>query len=142
MGCKAEGAAQGFTVLGGLVLLVSAFERIYMAMIGPSPGSLEGLIQIFLGIAIIVLVSLAFDACGFISWKVQKSGALLSLFGFIIILIVSLSLETASEYGRKWDRSELATTRVLWSTKGSMADATRSMLHGPMTIGISSKPFK
>lgn len=89
MGCKAEGAAQGFTVLGGLVLLVSAFERIYMAMIGPSPGSLEGLIQIFLGIAIIVLVSLAFDACGFISWKVQKSGALLSLFGFIIILIVS-----------------------------------------------------
>jgi hypothetical protein len=89
MGCKAEGAAQGYTVLGGLVLLVHAIERIYSAMISPDPGTLEGLIEIFLGIVIIILVALAFDACGFISWKVQKSGALLSAFGFIIILIVS-----------------------------------------------------
>jgi len=89
MGCKAEGAAQGYTVLGGLVLLVYALNRIYMAMLSPGPGTIEGIIEILLGIVIIVMVALAFDACGFISWKVQKSGALLSLFGFIIILIVS-----------------------------------------------------
>jgi len=89
MGCKAEGAAQGYTVLGGLVLLVYALNRIYMAMLSPGPGTIEGIIEILLGIIIIVMVALAFDACGFISWKVQKSGALLSLFGFIIILIVS-----------------------------------------------------
>ncbi len=89
MGCKAEGAAQGYTVLGGLVLLVYALNRIYIAMLIPGPGTIEGIIEILLGIIIIVMVALAFDACGFISWKVQKSGALLSLFGFIIILIVS-----------------------------------------------------
>jgi len=89
MGCKAEGAAQGFTVLGGLVLLIFAIERIYRAMMSPGPGSLDGVIEILLGIVIIIMVALAFDACGFISWKVQKSGALLSLFGLIIILIVS-----------------------------------------------------
>jgi len=89
MGLKAVGAAQGFTVLGGLVLLVNAFERIYSAMMTSGPGTLEGIIEILLGIVIIVMVALAFDACGFVSWKVQKSGALLSLFGFIIILIVS-----------------------------------------------------
>ncbi|MFW9927439.1 MAG: hypothetical protein ACFFDM_11860, partial [Candidatus Thorarchaeota archaeon] len=89
MGLKAVGAAQGFTVLGGLVLLVYAFERIYQAMITSGPGTIEGLIEILLGIVIIVMVVLAFDACGFVSWKVQKSGALLCIFGFIIILIVS-----------------------------------------------------
>jgi len=89
MGCKAEGAAQGYTVLGGLVLLVYALERIYAGLLGPGPGTLEGIIEILLAIVIIVMVALSFDACGFISWKVQKSGALLSLFGIIIILIVS-----------------------------------------------------
>ena len=89
MGCKAEGAAQGFTVLGGIVLLVYAIERIYQAMMGPGPGTLEGVIEILLSIIIILMVALSFDACGFIQWKVQKSGGLLSLFGFIIILIVS-----------------------------------------------------
>lgn len=89
MGCKAEGAAQGYTVLGGLVLLVYAIQRISNAMIGPGPGTTDGLIAIFLGIILIVIVALAFDACGFISWKVQKSAVLLTLFGFIAIVIVS-----------------------------------------------------
>lgn len=89
MGLKAEGAAQGYTVLGGIVLLVYAFERIYQAMIGPGIDTLDGIIEVLLAIVLIVMVALAFDACGFISWKVQKSGALLSLFGLIIILIVS-----------------------------------------------------
>ena len=89
MGCKAEGAAQGYTVLGGLVLLVYAIQRIYDAIIGPGPGTIDGLIAIFLGIVLIVVVALAFDACGFISWKVQKSGLLLTVFGFIAIAIAS-----------------------------------------------------
>ena len=89
MGLKAEGAAQGYTVLGGLVLLVYAIQRISNAMIGPGPGTTDGLIAIFLGIILIVIVALAFDACGFISWKVQKSAVLLTLFGFIAIVIVS-----------------------------------------------------
>ena len=89
MGCKAEGAAQGYTILGGLVLLVYAIQRIYNAMIGSGPGDPDGLIAILLGIVLIVVVALAFDACGFISWKVSKSGALLALFGFIAIVVVS-----------------------------------------------------
>jgi hypothetical protein len=89
MGLKAEGAAQGYTVLGGLVLLIYAIYRIYNAMNNPGPGTVEGLIEIFLGIVLIVIVALAFDACGFITWKVAKSGLLLTVFGFIAIVIVS-----------------------------------------------------
>ncbi|MGY5863812.1 MAG: hypothetical protein RTV41_04365 [Candidatus Thorarchaeota archaeon] len=89
MGLKAEGAAQGYTVLGGLVLLVYAIQRIYNNMNNPGPGTTEGLIQILLGVVIIIVVALAFDACGFISWKVQKSGLLLTVFGFIAIAVVS-----------------------------------------------------
>jgi len=89
MGCKAEGAAQGYTILGGLVLLIYAIFRIYAAMNNPGPGTVEGVIEIFLGIVLIVIVALAFDACGFISWKVSKSGFLLTVFGFIAIVIVS-----------------------------------------------------
>ncbi len=85
MGLKAEGAAQGYTVLGGLVLLVFAIQRIYNNMNNPGPGDIDGLIQILLGVVIIAVVVLAFDACGFISWKVQKSGLLLTVFGFIAI---------------------------------------------------------
>ena len=89
MGLKAEGAAQGYTILGGLVLLIVAIFRIYNAMNGPGPGTVEGLIEIFLGIVLIIVVALSFDACGFVSWKVQKSGLLLTVFGFVAILIVS-----------------------------------------------------
>ncbi len=89
MGLKAEGASQGYTVLGGLVLLVYAIQRIYNAIIGPGPSTIDGLIAILLGIVLIIVVALAFDASGFISWKVSKSGFLLTLFGFIAIVIVS-----------------------------------------------------
>ena len=89
MGCKALGASQGYTVLGGLVLLVYAIQRIYNAMIGPGPGTTDGLIAILLGVVLIIIVALAFDASGFISWKVSKSAILLTLFGLIAIAIVS-----------------------------------------------------
>ena len=87
MGCKAEGAAQGYTVLGGIVLLIIAIQRIFAASGGL--GTVDGLIEVFLGIVIVIMVALAFDASGFITWKVRRSGLLLALFGFIIILIVS-----------------------------------------------------
>ena len=92
MGCKAEGAAQGYTVLGGIVLLVYALQRISGGLTGP-----VDLIEIILGIAIILMVVLAFDASGFVNWKVRRSGFLLALFGLFIILIVSgLNLDILS----------------------------------------------
>ncbi|MBN2230437.1 MAG: hypothetical protein JW779_12690 [Candidatus Thorarchaeota archaeon] len=89
MGCKAEGAAQGYTILGGIVLILSALQRIINNMNSPGPGTVEGIMQIVLGIVLLVVVLLAFDACGFVYWKLRRSGALLALFGFIAILIVS-----------------------------------------------------
>ena len=84
MGCKAEGAAQGYTVLGGIVLLIYAIQRIMSGINSP-----QDIIEIFLGIAVIILVVLAFDASGFVTWKVRRSGLLLALFGFFLIVIVS-----------------------------------------------------
>jgi len=84
MGCKAEGAAQGYTVLGGIVLLIYAIQRIFAGINTP-----QDIVEVFLGIAIIIMVVLAFDASGFVTWKVKRSGLLLALFGIFIILIVS-----------------------------------------------------
>lgn len=84
MGCKAEGAAQGYTVLGGIVLLIYAIQRIFAGVNAP-----QDIIEVFLGIVIIIMVVLAFDASGFVTWKIKRSGLLLALFGFFIILIVS-----------------------------------------------------
>ena len=89
MGCRAEGAAQGYTVLGGIVLIIYALQRIINNMNSPGPGTVEGLMQIVLGIIVIVLVALAFDASGFTHWKLHRSGLVLALLGFVIILIVS-----------------------------------------------------
>lgn len=89
MGCKAEGAAQGYTVLGGIVLLIYAIQRIVAGINSPGPSDPETLIQILLSIVLIIIIALAFDACGFISWKVGKSGLLLALFGLITIVLVS-----------------------------------------------------
>ena len=89
MGCKAEGAAQGFTVLGGIVLIIYSLQRIINNMNSPGPGTVEGLMQIILGFIVLVLVALAFDASGFTHWKLHRSGLVLALLGFVIILIVS-----------------------------------------------------
>lgn len=87
MGCKAEGAAQGYTVLGGLVLFIYGIQMI----LGGASGTIDidAIIEIVLGIALILMVILAFDASGFVSWKLTKSGALVALFGLICIFIVS-----------------------------------------------------
>jgi hypothetical protein len=89
MGCKALGASQGYTVLGGLVLLVYAVQRLYNAAMGPGISTIDGVIEILLSIVLIIIVALAFDASGFISWKVSRSAILLTLFGLIAIVIVS-----------------------------------------------------
>jgi hypothetical protein len=89
LGCKAEGAAQGYTILGGIVLILYALQRIINNINSPGPGTAEGLMQILLGVVLLIVVFLAFDACGFVHWKLNRSGLLLALFGFIAILIVS-----------------------------------------------------
>ena len=93
MGCKAEGAAQGYTVLGGIVLaLFAIMQMIIPGLNGAMGGNLDALIDVVLGIVIILMAILAFDACGFINWKLQRSGALLALIGFIAIIIVGRGL--------------------------------------------------
>ena len=89
MGCKAEGAAQGYTVLGGIVLLVYAFNMLIASVNGVLGGNFESLITFVLGIALLLMSILSFDACGFVYWKVQRSGPLLALFGLIAIFIVN-----------------------------------------------------
>lgn len=87
MGCKADGAAQGYIILGGLVLLLYGIQMI----LGGASGTIDinALIEIVLGIALILMVILAFDASGYVSWKVSKSGILVTIFGLVCIFIVS-----------------------------------------------------
>ncbi len=88
MGCKAEGAAQGYTVLGGIVLAVLAIQMMVNGFSGALGGDFESVIDVVLAIALLLMVLLSFDASGFVNWKVGRSGALLALFGFISIIIV------------------------------------------------------
>ena len=69
--------------------MIYALQRIVGGLNAP-----YDIIEVILGIAVIIMVVLAFDASGFVTWKVRRSGVLLALFGFFIILIVSgLSLD-------------------------------------------------
>ena len=88
MGCKAEGAAQGYTVLGGIVLLIFALQRIVAGINSPD------IIEIILGVVVILFVVLAFDASGFVTWKLKRSGLMLALFGFFLIIITSYGVIT------------------------------------------------
>ncbi len=88
MGCKAEGAAQGYTLLGGIVLLILAIQMIIGGVNGVQNGNADQLIDVLLAIALIIMVLLSFDACGFVYWKIRRSGILLALFGIISIFIV------------------------------------------------------
>ncbi|MFX1368402.1 MAG: hypothetical protein ACFFAY_07380 [Promethearchaeota archaeon] len=88
MGLKAEGAAQGFTVLGGLVLAIIGLQMLVGGANSFSGGNAEGLIDLLIAIALLLMVILSYDACGFIDWKIKKSGPLLALFGLFSIFIV------------------------------------------------------
>ncbi len=88
MGCKAEGAAQGYTVLGGIVLGIYAIQFLINGINQLASDAGTAMIDIILAITLILMVILAFDASGFITWKVKRNGLLLALFGFIAIIIV------------------------------------------------------
>ncbi len=93
MGCKAEGAAQGYTVLGAIILVVFAiFQMIIPGANGALGGDFESVIDVVLGIALLLMALLAIDACGFIYWKVQRSGVLLAIFGLVAVIIVGRGL--------------------------------------------------
>lgn len=92
MGCKAEGAAQGYTILGAVVLFLLAIQMISGALSGAMGGDLNAVIDLLLGVALIIMAVLAIDASGFIHWVVSKSGLLLALFGFMTIIIAGRSL--------------------------------------------------
>ena len=88
MGCKAEGAAQGFTLLGALVLFVFAIQMLLGAINEATGGSLDAVIDVLLAILLILIAILAVDASGYIHWKVARSGSALAIFGFIAIVVV------------------------------------------------------
>ncbi|MDF1541251.1 MAG: hypothetical protein P1Q69_20300 [Candidatus Thorarchaeota archaeon] len=90
MGCKAEGAAQGYIVLGGIVLLLYGLNMIIGAIQGTI--DMNSLIEIVLGITLLLMVVLSFDASGFVNWKVGKSGVLVFIFGLVCIFVVSRGL--------------------------------------------------
>jgi hypothetical protein len=70
MGCKADGAAQGYTILGGIVLAYFAIQMIIGGLNTFSGGDINGLVVLIQGIALILMVVLSFDASGYVSWKV------------------------------------------------------------------------
>ena len=92
MGAKAEGAAQGYTVMGGIVLIILAIQMITAGINGALGGNFENVLDVALGIGLILMVLLSFDACGSVTWKVGRSGLLLAIFGFVSIVIVGRGL--------------------------------------------------
>jgi len=92
VGCRAEGAAQGYTVLGGIVLLVFAINMLRQGLDELSGSVFEGALTIVLGIALIIVVALSFDASGYTHFKIGRSGALLALLGFIAIVLIARGL--------------------------------------------------
>lgn len=87
MGLRADGCAQGYTVLGGIVLLISALNRINGGLQGG--GSSDALMNLVLGIVLLIVTILAFDASGLVKLTLSKSGLVLALLGFVAILVVS-----------------------------------------------------
>ncbi len=88
MGCKAEGAAQGFTILGGIVLAIFAVNYLVSGLNWLTVDPANAALDIVLALVLILMVILAFDASGYIYWKVKRNGLLLAIFGFISIIIV------------------------------------------------------
>ncbi len=89
MGIKAEGAAQGYTLLGGIVLAIQAIQMLMAGINGAIGGDIDSLINVLLAIALLLMVILSFDACGFVYWKIRKSGILLTVFGLVAIFIIA-----------------------------------------------------
>ncbi|MHA1959961.1 MAG: hypothetical protein ACW99U_07000 [Candidatus Thorarchaeota archaeon] len=92
MGCKAEGAAQGYTILGGIVLGILAIRNLLNGINNLSTDSANATIDILLAVALLIMVILSFDASGYINWVVQRNGLILALFGFFSMIIVERGL--------------------------------------------------
>ncbi len=92
MGSKAEGAAQGYTLLGGIVLAIYAIQMLIAGINGAIGGDIDSLISVLLAIVLLLMVLLSFDACGFVYWKIRRSGMLLALFGLVSIFIIARGL--------------------------------------------------
>ncbi len=92
MGAKAEGAAQGYTVLGGIVLAILSIQMLMGGLENAIAGDVAALVDVILAIALLLMVILSFDACGFLNWKVPKSGLLLAIFGFVAMIIAGRGL--------------------------------------------------
>ncbi|TXT57736.1 MAG: conserved membrane protein of unknown function [Candidatus Thorarchaeota archaeon] len=92
MGCKAEGAAQGYTLLGGLVLIIFALNDIIGGLNQILAGNFDGVITLVLGIALLLMAILAFDACGFVYWMIHRNGLLLFVIGLVAIILVGRGL--------------------------------------------------
>ncbi|NWF95110.1 MAG: hypothetical protein HXY34_03120 [Candidatus Thorarchaeota archaeon] len=88
MGTKAEGAAQGYTVLGAIVLIILGLNMTIQGLNAAAGSDFNGVVTAVLGIVLIVMAVLSLDACGFIYWKIRRNGLLLAIFGFISIVIV------------------------------------------------------
>ncbi|MFX1439714.1 MAG: hypothetical protein ACFFFD_05645, partial [Promethearchaeota archaeon] len=80
--------AQGYTLLGTLVLLVYAIQMLISSINAASGGNLDAVVDVLLAILLILIAILAVDASGYIHWKVAKSGTALAIFGFIAIVVV------------------------------------------------------
>lgn len=91
MGCKAEGAAQGFTLLGVIVLVLYAVN-IIRGFVSGGPADFDDIVNVVLAIFLIIISVLSLDACGFIHWRVPRSGVLLAVFGLLAIFIVARGL--------------------------------------------------
>lgn len=92
LGTKARGAAQAYTLLGSAVLTIFAIQMLLSGIDGALAGNIEAITAVILAVALLLMVALSIDACGFIHWKIERSGALLALFGFIAIVIVLRNL--------------------------------------------------
>ncbi|MHA2424197.1 MAG: hypothetical protein ACXAEF_05385 [Candidatus Thorarchaeota archaeon] len=88
MGCQAEGAAKGYTALGGIVLFLLGIQMLLAGINGAIGGDLNSLIDTILALVLILMVILAFDAAGFLHWKLHRSGIALAIFGLFSIFIV------------------------------------------------------
>jgi len=85
---KAAGAADGFTILGALVLFLFAWTQMiipgyYLAI----AGNLNGTVTLILGIVLFVITIISVVASGLVRWVIPRSGLLLLIFGFIALVI-------------------------------------------------------
>ena len=85
---KAQGAADGFTILGALILFLFAWaQMIVPGFYLSAGGNISGIVTLILGIVLVVITVFAVIASGFVRWRIPRSGLLLLIFGFVALVI-------------------------------------------------------